>query len=109
MKRKVLIGFKRGDLWTDTFVYQKGDRQGETGVSLKGRLLLVKWIKIDGDTVYQREAPASDNADTPGPQADDANATPSQKVPAPIQPNGYAAAQSGESAGSFETPAAASF
>ncbi|NWN81753.1 MAG: DUF3577 domain-containing protein [Halomonas sp.] len=108
MKRKVLIGFKLGDLWTDTFVYKKGDRQGETGVSLKGRLLLVKWIKIDGDTVYQREAPASDNADTPAPQADHANATPSQEVPAPTQPNGYAAAQSGESAGSFETPAAAS-
>lgn len=108
-KRKVLIGFKLGDLWTDTFVYQKGDRQGETGVSLKGRLLLVKWIKIDGDTVYQREAPVSDNADTPAPQADHATATPSQEVPAPTRHNSYAAAQSGESAGSFETPAAASF
>lgn len=38
-KRKVLIQFRLGDLYADTFVYSKGDRKGETGVSLKAHLL----------------------------------------------------------------------
>jgi len=59
MKRKVLIGFKLGDLWTDTFTYSKGDRAGQTGVSLKARLLFISWIKIDGEMVYQ--APGRDD------------------------------------------------
>lgn len=52
-KRKVMIGFKLGDLWTDTFVYQAGNKKGETGVSLKARLLYISFIKIDGDMVHQ--------------------------------------------------------
>ncbi|MDR6610546.1 STY4534 family ICE replication protein [Pseudomonas synxantha] len=56
-ERKVLIGFRLGDLWSDTFTYSKGARAGEQGVSLKARLLMVNWIKIDGDLVYKRESP----------------------------------------------------
>lgn len=59
MGKKVLIGFKLGDLWTDTFTYQKGDRQGQTGVSLKARLLFISWIKVNGEMVYQ--APRNDD------------------------------------------------
>lgn len=50
--KKVLIGFRLGDLWTDVFTYSKGPKEGQTGVSLKARLLLVRWIKVDGETVY---------------------------------------------------------
>lgn len=51
--RKVLIGFRLGDLWTDLFRYTRGDKAGQTGVSLKARLLFISWIKIDGELVHQ--------------------------------------------------------
>lgn len=54
-ERKVLIGFRLGDLWADTFTYSKGKRAGEQGVSLKARLLFVSWIKVDGELVYKAE------------------------------------------------------
>lgn len=109
MDKKVLIGFKLGDLWTDTFVYQKGKRQGETGVSLKARLLFISWIKINGDMVYQAPRRDDDQPEQHEQGAGTAEATPPQPDPAPTQPNGYAAAHTGESAGSFESPAAGSF
>ena len=52
-EKKVLIGFKIGDLYPTTFVYDKGDRQGQTGVSLKAHLLRITWVKVDGELVYQ--------------------------------------------------------
>ena len=69
-ERKVLIGFRLGDLWPDLFTYTKGKKQGEAGVSLKGRLLFVSWIKVDGKLVYKAESKATDdtareNAPTP--------------------------------------------
>lgn len=51
--RKVLMGFRLGDLWTDLFRYRRGDKAGKTGVSLKARLLFISWIKVDGQLVYQ--------------------------------------------------------
>lgn len=67
-ERKVLIGFRLGDLWTDTFIYSKGVRAGEQGVSLKARLLVVNWIKIDGDLVHKRESSGQENDGTDGPR-----------------------------------------
>lgn len=58
--KKILIGFKLGDLYAESFVYRKGDRQGETGVSLKARLLYIGWIRVDGEPVYT--APAKTEA-----------------------------------------------
>ena len=60
-ERKVLIGFRLGDLWADTFTYSKGKRAGEQGVSLKARLLFVSWIKVDGQLVYNAEPKATDD------------------------------------------------
>lgn len=74
-ERKVLIGFRLGDLWPDLFTYTKGKRQGETGVSLKGRLLFVSWIKVDGKLVYKAEAKAADNT------AEDERAAPREDAP----------------------------
>lgn len=51
--RKVLVSFRIGDLWADAFTYEKGNKQGQPGASLKGRLLFIGWIKVDGDTVYE--------------------------------------------------------
>jgi hypothetical protein len=61
-EKKVLIGFRLGDLWTDVFTYSKGKRAGEQGVSLKAHLLFVPWIKVDGKTVYKAD-PRPDGAD----------------------------------------------
>ncbi len=61
-ERKVLIGFRLGDLWADTFTYSKGERAGQQGVSLKARLLFVSWIKVDGELVYKAEPKTTDDA-----------------------------------------------
>lgn len=65
-EKKVMIGFRLGDLWTDTFTYSKGKRAGETGVSLKARLLFINWIKVDGKLAYKAESKptSSDERDT---------------------------------------------
>lgn len=60
-ERKVLIGFRLGDLWTDTFTYSKGKHAGEQGISLKARLLFVSWIKVDGQLVYKAEPKVTDD------------------------------------------------
>jgi hypothetical protein len=61
-ERKVLIGFRIGDLWTDIFTYTKGVNQGKPGVSLKARLLFVSWIKVDGEMVYKAESKIANGA-----------------------------------------------
>ena len=50
-KNKVLVGFKLGDLYPETFVYQKGKKAGQTGVSLKARLLRIEWVKVNGKMI----------------------------------------------------------
>ncbi|VFR32218.1 FIG051360: Periplasmic protein TonB, links inner and outer membranes [plant metagenome] len=81
-EKKVLIGFRLGDLWTDIFTYTKGKNEGKPGVSLKARLLFVSWIKVDGELVYkaepkpadtdERETDAPASAEAPETQADTA-------------------------------------
>ncbi|MCG5495531.1 STY4534 family ICE replication protein [Ectothiorhodospira variabilis] len=56
LRHKVLAGFRLGDLYPDVFTYQKGPKQGQTGVSLKARLLKIKWLKVDGRMVYKAES-----------------------------------------------------
>lgn len=64
--KKVLVGFTIGDVYTDTFIYAAGPKKGETGVSLKGRLLRISFIKINGKTVWKATRPnnESDSVDT---------------------------------------------
>jgi len=71
-ERKVLIGFRLGDLWTDIFTYSKGKNAGQQGVSLKARLLFVSWIKVDGQLVYKAEAKDEKPAAPTAPAADEA-------------------------------------
>ncbi|UQQ12666.1 DUF3577 domain-containing protein [Pseudomonas syringae group genomosp. 3] len=61
-KKKVLIGFRLGDLWTDVFTYEKGERASEQGVSVKARLLYISWIKVDGNMVYKAEPKSAESA-----------------------------------------------
>ena len=55
---KVLIGFTLSDLYAEAFTFKTGDKAGETGVSLKTRLLRIAWAKVDGQPFYT----AQDNA-----------------------------------------------
>ncbi len=63
-KKKVLVSFKLGDLYTETFVYDKGEKAGQTGVSLKARLLKIHWAKVDGMHVLPVSSDTS-NEDVP--------------------------------------------
>lgn len=63
--KKILVSFTIGDIYPETFMYQSGAKKGETGVSLKGRLLRLGFIKIDGETVYQQKTTESETASTP--------------------------------------------
>ncbi|MCP5409983.1 MAG: DUF3577 domain-containing protein [Chromatiaceae bacterium] len=55
-KSKVLIGFTLSDLYPEIFTFKSGDMAGETGVSLKARLLRVSWAKVDGQPFYTEQA-----------------------------------------------------
>ena len=50
---KILVNFKLGDLYADTYMRTKGEHAGEVGVSLKARLLFINWIKVDNEKVYE--------------------------------------------------------
>ena len=52
---KVLAGFKIGDTYPETFTYQSGNKKGEVGVMIKGRLIKLDWLKINNEMVYQSE------------------------------------------------------
>ena len=55
---KVLIGFTLSDLYAEAFTFKTGDKAGETGISLKARLLRIAWAKVDGQPFFT----ARDNA-----------------------------------------------
>lgn len=69
-KPKVLVSFKLGDLTPETFTFQKGEHQGETGVSLKTRLLRIEWVRIDGEEVYTAPAHEGDSESDQGTPSD---------------------------------------
>jgi hypothetical protein len=73
-EKKVLLSFRIGDLWIDPFLYEKGDKQGQPGASLKGRLLFIDWIKVNGTLEYK--APARQEAIAPAEQAHTSESSP---------------------------------
>ena len=56
---KVLIGFTLSDLYAEAFIFKSGDKAGETGISLKARLLRVAWAKVDGQPFYTAQDAAA--------------------------------------------------
>ncbi len=50
-EKTVIIGFKIADIYPETFIFEKGDKKGQTGVSIKGRLLRIKFAKVNGEAV----------------------------------------------------------
>jgi hypothetical protein len=71
--KKVLADFRLGDFYPEPFVFKTGPKAGQTGVSIKGRLLFLAWVKVDGVTVYQApdkaEAEPSADAEQQAPAA----------------------------------------
>ncbi len=59
--KKVMIGFRIGDLNPEIFTYENGQKKGQQGISLKARLLFISWVKIDGELVY-KAAPKEETA-----------------------------------------------
>lgn len=95
-ERKVLIAFRIGDLWTDAFVYEKGERQGQPGASLKGRLIFIEWIRVDGQPVYKAPARTETSAPTEATnrESDSDDAPSSATQTAPSDPRNSRAQQS---------------
>ncbi|OSR95733.1 hypothetical protein BV330_00058 [Pseudomonas syringae pv. actinidiae] len=98
--KKVLVSFRIGDIWADVFTYSSGPKQGQTSASLKGRLLYISWIKVDGEYAYEAKpkdaadvAPSSvtsevatpDQAEDVAPEKVDVAAKPAAKTPAKKQ------------------------
>jgi uncharacterized protein DUF3577 len=48
-EKAVLIGFRIADIYPELFTFEKGDKKGQPGVSIKGRLLRVKFAKVNGE------------------------------------------------------------
>ena len=55
---KVLVGFTLSDLYPEAFTYKKGEKAGETGISLKARLLRIGWARVDGEPIEIEPATA---------------------------------------------------
>ena len=50
---KYMVGFNIGDIYPETFTYKSGNKQGQTGVSLKGRLIKIKWLRKNNELIYE--------------------------------------------------------
>ena len=49
--KAVIIGFRIADIYPEMFTFEKGDRKGQPGVSIKGRLLRIKFAKVNGEPI----------------------------------------------------------
>jgi hypothetical protein len=50
-EKAVIIGFRIGDIYPELFTFEKGERKGRAGVSIKGRLLRIKFAKVNGEAI----------------------------------------------------------
>lgn len=75
----VLATFRLGDLYAEAFTYRHGERTGETGISLKARLLRLGWVRINGEPFW--EAQRGDPSARASSEA--AAATPEEPLPEP--------------------------
>lgn len=80
--RKVLVAFKLGDLYAETFTFEKGEKAGATGNSLKARLLRIDWVRVDEKLVYSAPKPdpqtGSETVDVPSTADPDGTALPAE-------------------------------
>lgn len=67
-KDKVLIAFRIGDIYPEIFEYGKGERAGQHGTSLKGRLLFISSVYINGSLVWEHEKTSAPEPAAPQPE-----------------------------------------
>ena len=61
-EKTVLIGFRIADIYPELFTFEKGDRKGQPGVSIKGRLLRIKFAKVNGEAIdLPQPAPSAES------------------------------------------------
>ena len=77
-QQKVIVAFKLGDIYPDLFTYESGERKGQSGVAIKGRLLQVNATSIDGMRVDWAEAGITDapRENAPSESCNDASVQP---------------------------------
>lgn len=49
--KAVIIGFRIADIYPELFTFEKGERKGQSGISIKGRLLRIKFAKVNGKPI----------------------------------------------------------
>jgi hypothetical protein len=63
-EKRVIIGFRIADIYPEVFILEKGERKGQPGVSIRGRLLRVKFAKVNGESVILPQSAPSSEAET---------------------------------------------
>ena len=63
-EKTVLVGFRIGDIYPELFTYEKGEKAGQSGVSIKGRLLRVKFAKVNGEAVDLPQSASASEAES---------------------------------------------
>ena len=90
-KKKIFVAFKAGDMYPHLYE-RKNNETGrmETAALIKGRLLALSSIKIDGEKVWPvekpAEAPAAEAEETPAPAAAPAPAPAPEPAKAKTEP-----------------------
>ena len=63
-EKAVIIGFRIADIYPEMFTFEKGDRKGQPGVSIKGRLLRIKFAKVNGKSIDVPQPASADEAES---------------------------------------------
>jgi hypothetical protein len=63
-EKAVIIGFRIADIYPEMFTFEKGDRKGQPGVSIKGRLLRIKFAKVNGKSIDVPQPATADEAES---------------------------------------------
>ena len=63
-KKSVIIGFRIADIYPETFTFERGEKKGQTGVSIKGRLLRIKFAKVNGEMIDLPQSARTSEAET---------------------------------------------
>lgn len=89
----VVANMNLGGLSARTFVYKKGEKKGQTGISLRAALLSIKWLKI-GDIEVELESGGQAANGTAG-QADDGQPDFVQEMMAEYEKKGHVSLSKG--------------
>lgn len=63
-EKAVIIGFRIADIYPEMFTFEKGDRKGQPGVSIKGRLLRIKFAKVNGKSIDVPQPASADEVES---------------------------------------------